>query len=83
MSILEAMIYGPFFCFVAGAVAAALLQIIEPLGSKLWNKAAIALSLVIATGAVWAVGDMSGVGQAATFKDYPEPPPIDYGRYTR
>jgi hypothetical protein len=83
MTILDAVIYGPFYCFVAGITAQLLIQITDASDWRWANKCAIALAMVIATGAVWAVGNMSAAHQATGFRDYPEPPPIDYGRYTR
>lgn len=84
MTLLEVVIYGPFFCVVFAGVGSLLLQITEGIEGRPWlGKTALALAFVVATGATWAVGSMAGLNEPVGYRDYMEPPPIDYGRFTR
>jgi len=64
MTLFEAAIYGPFYCLVAGAIFRALSPVAEATDRPWIGKAVVALALVLATVAVWVVGNMEPTDDA-------------------
>lgn len=84
MTLFEVLIYGPFFCLVFAGAGSAMLQVTGLVDGRPWlGKVALALALVLATGATWTVGNFAGLNEPVAFNDYQEPAPLEYGRYSR
>lgn len=62
MTLFEAAIYGPFYAVVASGIFYALSPIAEVVDRPWAGKVVVALALVLATLAVWFVGNMPQMG---------------------